>query len=258
MAFTEVERSICNKMGFDSTGLLAPAEAIKGAVRNQLSGIRSQLGGYVQSPQAVIDAATAQLQNSTGSVIPGATEQDVEAMLSMINRCLYLKDDEKLNNPIALGKALTQSLFDKLDSYFDDVASVPEYLLGKGLSALEELYGNALPGSNALTDLLKNADKLINCLSTICNGEYTSQVLALTNQTQNLYNDFEMVGDPLDANYGKLDKATLYSDAGLIPGDIAKITSANNEVDSIKAQAKKSINDLMNSTKTVKKLGDLF
>ena len=102
---------------------------------------------------------------------------------------------------------------------------------------------------------MKKADKLIECLSTVCNGEYTSEVLALTNQTQNLYNDFEMVGDPLDPNYGKLDKDKLYADAGLIPADIQKITSANDEVDSIKTQAKQAVDKLMSSTKLAKKAG---
>jgi hypothetical protein len=255
MAFTEVERSICNKMAHDSAGLLAPAEAAKGAIRNQMSAIRAQLNSYVQSPQGVIDAATNQLRNSAGSVIPGTTESDVEKMLEMINKCLFLQDDEKLNNPVALGKSMTQSLFDKLNDYFNDVTSVPEYLLGKALSALEELYSNQLPGSSALSDLMKKADKLIQCLSTVCNGEYTSEVLALTNQTENLYNDFEMVSDPLDANYGKLNKDKLFSDASLIPGDIQKITSANDEVNSIKTQAKSAIDDLMSSTKIAKKAG---
>lgn len=255
MAFTEVERSICNKMGFDSSGLLNPAEAIKGAVRNQLSGIRSQLSSYLPSSQAVIDAASAQLENDVGSVIPGDSEDDVDSMIKLIQNCLYLKDDEKLSNPISLADSMNKSLFDKFEDYFGDVASVPEYALGQAFSALEELYTNLFPRSSALTDLLKKADKLIECLSSVCNGEYTSQVVALTNQTQGLYNDFEMVGDPLSANYGRLDKDSLFADAGLSPVEIGKITSANDEVDSIKVQGKKAIEDLMKSTKIFKKAG---
>jgi len=244
-------------MAFDASGLLAPAEAIKGAVKNSISGIKSQLSSYVASPQSTIDAATTVLNNNVASVLPGDTANDVQQMLNLINNCAYLKDDEKLNNPVALGNAMTKSLFDKLDDYVGDVSSVPEYLLGKGLSAIEELYSNAFPGSSALTDLMKTADKLINCLSLVCNGEQTSEVIALTNQTQNLYNDFDMVGDPNDPNYGKLNKDQLFSDAGLIPSEVQKITGANDEVDAIKAKGKKSIEDLMNSTKTLKKLGDI-
>ncbi|MHA1816198.1 MAG: hypothetical protein ACTSX1_09350 [Candidatus Heimdallarchaeaceae archaeon] len=255
MAFTEVERSICNKMSFDSSGLLNPAEAIKGAVKNQISGINSQLASYIPSSQATIDAASTTLENNVGSVIPGDSESDIEAMISLINKCAYLSDDEKLNNPIALSNAMTKSLFDKFEDYFGGVASVPEYALAQALSALEELYTNLFPRSSALTDLLKKADKLINCLSAVCNGEQTSKVIALTNQTQNLYNDFDMVGNPLDANYGKLDKDKLFTDAGLSPAEISKVTNANDEVDAIKAEGKKSIEDLMNATKLLKKAG---
>ena len=210
MAFTEVERSICNKLGFDTDGILAPAQQAKGAVTNQLSGIRAQLSGYVPSSQAAIDAATATLQNSADSIFPGDSAADVQKMLDLINNCAYLKGDDKLTNPTALAKAMTDSLFDKLNGYFDDVSSVPEYLIGKLMSALDELYGNNLPGSNALTNALKNADKIINCLSNLCNGEYTTEVIALTNETQSLYNDLEIVSNPLDPNYGLLDKDKLY------------------------------------------------
>ena len=255
MAFTEVERSLCDKMAHDSSGILAPAEAAKGSVRSQMSALRAALSSYVQSPQSVIDAATNQLRTNAGSVIPGTTESDVEKMIEMINKCLFLQDDDKLSNPVSAAKSMTQSLFNKLSQYINDVTSVPEYLLGKLLSALEELYSNQFPGSSALTDLMKKMDKLIQCLSTVCNGEYTSEVIALTNQTENLYNDFEMVGDPLDPNYGNLDKDKLFAEAGLTASDIQKITSANDEVNSIKDQAKKSIDDLMGATKLAKKAG---
>lgn len=258
MAFTELERSICNKMGFDSGGILNGPEEAKGAVRNRLSGIRAQLSSYVPSSQAAIDAASSALQNNANSIFPGDSAADVQAMLDLINDCAYLQGDDKLTNPISLSKALTDSLFNKLDGYFDDVSSVPEYLIGKLMSFLEELYGNQLPGSNALTDSLKNSDRLINCLSNLCNGEYTSEVISLTNQTENLYNDLEIVSNPLDANYGLLNKDQLYSDAGLIPGDIAKIGSVNDEVNSLKAQGKSSITSLMDSVKTLRKAGDII
>jgi hypothetical protein len=169
MAFTEVERSICNKMGFDSSGLLAPAEQVKGAVTNQLSSIRAQLSSYTPSPQPVIDAATAALQTNANSIFPGDSASDVAKLVGMINNCAYLNGNDKLKNPISLGKSMTDSLFTKLASYVTDVSTVSEYLIGKLMSGLEELYGNQLPGSNALTDALQNADKLINCLSTLCN-----------------------------------------------------------------------------------------
>jgi len=258
MAFTELERSICNKMGFDSGGLLNGPEAAKGAVINQVSAIRAGLNSYVPSSQAAIDAATAALETSAASIFPGDSAADIQRMLDLINNCAYLEGNDKLTNPISLAKALTESLFDKLNDYFGDAASIPEYLLGKLMSALDELYGNNLPGSNALTDALKNADRLINCLSNLCNGEYTSQVVALTNQTEDLYNDLEIVSNPLDPNYGLLDKDKLYSDAGLIPGDIAKITSANDEVNSLKGQGQSSIDSLMGSIKTLKKAGDII
>ena len=139
MAFTEVERSLCDKMAHDSSGILAPAEAAKGSVRSQMSALRAALSSYVQSPQSVIDAATNQLRTNAGSVIPGTTESDVEKMIEMINKCLFLQDDDKLSNPVSAAKSMTQSLFNKLSQYINDVTSVPEYLLGKLLSALEEL-----------------------------------------------------------------------------------------------------------------------
>ena len=100
---------------------------------------------------------------------------------------LKLKDDDSLKNPIALGNSATQSAFDKIYSYVNDLTTIPEFLVGEALSSLEEFYSNLFPGSKALTDLLKKADQLINCLSNFCGGEYTSEVIALTNETQGLY-----------------------------------------------------------------------
>jgi len=257
-ALTSTERAVCDKLAHDSGGLLAPARMVRGAVTNQLSAARAALANYTQSPQAVINAAKDALRNNVNNSLPDSNASDVGRMIDIINNCLYLKDDDALKNPISLGNAVTQSAFDKIYSYINDVTTVPEFLVGEAMSALEEFYSNLFPGSKALTDLLKKADQLINCLSNFCGGEYTSEVIALTNETQSLYNDFEIVGNPLDANYGKLDKETLYSEAGMTGGDIAKITDASDEVDAMKELGNSSVDDFVQAAKNVKKLGDLF
>jgi len=258
MAFTEVERSICNKMSFDSSGLLNPAEAIKGAVRNQISGVRSKLANYTPSSQATLDAASATLQTNIGSIIPGDTEDDVQAMMDMISNCDFLNEDDSLKNPVSLGKTMNKSLFDKIEDYIGDLIVVPEYDLGKALSKLDEIYGSLYPDASALTDLMKKADKLINCLSNLCNGEYTTEVIALTDQTTNLYSDFQMVSNPLDPDYGLLDKSQLYSDAGLSVSDITKISGVNDDLNNYKDEAKTAIQNLMDKTKTLRKAGDII
>ena len=257
-AFTDTERAVCDKMAHDSGGLLAPAEMVKGAVTNGLSQAKSALSSYIPSPQAVINAAKQQLNDNVTSVLPGNNVSDVQRMIDLINRCAYLKSNDSLKNPIALGNAVTQSSFQKIYGFIDDLVSVPEFLVGEALSALEEFYTNLFPRSKALTDLLAKADKLINCLSNVCGGEYTAEVIALTNQTQNLYNDFEIIGDPNDANYGKLDKEKLYSEAGLTAGEVAKITDATNEVDSVKALGKDAVDEFVNTAKNAKKLGSVI
>jgi len=257
-AFSTTERAVCNKLAHDSSGLLAPAKAVKGAVTNQLSTARSALSSYVQSPQSVIDATKQALRDNVTSSLPGNNVEDIQRMIDIINNCAYLKDDDSLKNPIALGNAVTQSAFNKINNYIDDVTSVPEFLVGKALSALEEFYSNLFPGSKALTELLQKADKLINCLANFCGGEYTSEVISLTNETQGLYNDFEIVGDPLDANYGKLNKDKLFSEAGLTASDIAKITDANDEINSVKELGKSSVDDFVKAAKNAKKLGSVI
>jgi len=258
MAFTEVERSICNKMSFDSSGLLNPAEAIKGSIRNQISSVRSKLSSYVPSSQATLDSSSATLQTNVGTIIPNDGDDDVQAMIDLINNCDYLKDDDALKNPVSLGKTMEKSLFDKISDYIGDLIVVPEYDIGKALSSIEEIYGSLFPSASGITDLMKNADKLINCLSNLCNGEYATEIVALTNQTTNLYSDFQMVSNPLDANYGLLDKNQLYSDAGLTVSDITKISGVNDEIDTIKSNAKQSIQNLMDKTKSLRKAGDII
>lgn len=254
--FTSTERAVCDKLAHDSSGLLSPARMIKGQIMNQISNAKSALRNYVASDDATINAAKDALNNNVNNSLPDTN--DIDRMIQIINNCLFLKDDDALRNPIALGNALAKSVADKIADYIDDVTSVPEFLVGKILSLLDEILGNALPGSKALSDLLKKMDKLIQCLSQFCNGEYTSEVISLTNETEGLYNDMYMVSDPNDPNYGKLDKDRLFTETGKSASDIAKITDVTDFVDGVKANGKKSVDDFVTAAKNAKKLGGLF
>ena len=246
MALSSIERSVCEKLGYDTGGLFSPALQIKSLAISQISAIQAALRGYVASDQAVFDAALGSLYAQTATILPGDSLDDIQKVLNIINNCLYLRGNDALNNPISLTTAFIRSMIEKISAFIDDYTYLPEFLLGKLLSLLDELYGDILPGSRAISEALANIDQIINCLSNFCGGEFTAQVIILTNDVETLYNDLWIVSDPLSANYGKLDKTTLFSDAGLTPTEIAKVLQVNTNINSIKASAQTSIDNFSN------------
>jgi len=257
MALSSIERSVCEKLGYDTGGLFSPALQIKSLAISQISAIQAALRGYVASDQAVIDAALGSLYAQTATILPGDSLDDIQKVLNIINNCLYLRGNDALNNPISLTTAFIRSMIEKISAFIDDYTYLPEFLLGKLLSLLDELYGDILPGSRAISEALANIDQIINCLSNFCGGEFTAQVIILTNDVETLYNDLWIVSDPLSANYGKLDKTTLFSDAGLTPTEIAKVLQVNTNINSIKASAQTSIDNFVTSAKSYKRLGSI-
>jgi len=212
MAFSSIERSVCEKMGYDTGGLFSPGLQAKSFVISTISAIQAALRGYVASPQSVIDAALGDLYADTATILPGDSLDDIQRILDIINNCLYLSGSDTLNNPISLTTAFIRSMIEAISGFVNGYISIPEFLLGKLLSILDELYGNVLPGGRAISAALASIDQIINCLEFLCNGEFTAQVIILSTDVETLYNDLWIVDDPLAPNYGKLDKDTLFSE----------------------------------------------
>jgi len=236
MAILPVERSMCNKMVYDFDGLLAPARAAKGAVRNKKNEIQSQLNVLTSSSQSAINSAVSSLTSQMDDIIPTATLSDMRELERFIEQCEYLSG----LSPIAAMLGAIDSIYSKLDDFLDNIgASVPEFNLGKLASAINDLLGARGPN---ISDLLKNLDKLINCVELYCGGEYPSQLSSMTTALGQTYTDLNITSDPLDTNYGLFDFNSLYSTAGLDVTQIGQVNQVISSVDGEKDRTRSTIN----------------
>ena len=257
MALTTAERAICEKLGYDSSGVLSPAQQAKSGATSLISQAQAALNNYVESPQSVINNAKAGLTTNVATVLPGDTLVDVQKVLAIINNCIYLSSSDSLSNPISLVTALLRSIRDKVGDFIDDYIYIPEFFSGKILSLLQEIYGSVLPGARQVSNSLISSDYIINCLTNFCGGEFASKVSSLTTETQSLYTSLKIVDNPLSPNYGSLDTNSLYTAAGLGATAISKITDVTGTITGVKASGQSSIDSFVSNAKRFKKLGSI-
>jgi hypothetical protein len=240
MAILPAERSMCNKMVYDFDGQIKPAQQAKGAVRNNQNQMQSLLNTLSSSSQGAINTAINDLTSQVTDIIPAATLNEMEELERFIEQCEYLN----ALSPIAAMLGALTSIYDKIDGFLDNIgASVPEFNIGKLASAINDLLGGR--GAN-ISDLLKNLDKLINCVELYCGGEYPDQLTNMTTAIGQTYDDLNIESDPLATNYGLFDFNDLYDTAGLSPAQKLQQEQVRNAVDGEKDRAKSTIDAAVN------------
>jgi len=225
MAILPVERSMCNKMVYDFDGQIKPAQQAKGSVNNKKNELQTLLNNLTSSSQSAINSAISGLTSQMDDIIPTATLSDMRQLKEFIEKCEYLSG----LSPIAAMLGAIDSIYSKLDSFLDNIgATVPEFNLGKVASKINDLLGARGPN---ISDLLKNLDKLLNCVELYCGGEYPDQLSNMTTALGQAYSDLNITSNPLDSNYGLFDFNSLYNTAGLNPTQIAQVDQVKGAVD---------------------------
>lgn len=251
MALTPTERSICNKLIYDFDSLIAPVRASKGSIREATSDIQGLLNTTSFASESTINNAISTYLQDVDDNLPDTSE--LEQLSNILNNCDYLKDLK----PASIVASSINSAVDKVDSLLDNVGtSLPEFNIGKLASGINDLLFGNIPGANQISQLLQKADKLIECLSTHCGGEYPSQVSDFTQTVNELYGDLNIDSDPLSSNYGKYDIQSLYDGAGVNAADQAKVTSVINSADLSKATSITKIDSVVDEIKN--NIGSLF
>lgn len=236
MALIPVERSICNKMVYDFDGQIAPAQAAKSSVNKNKNDLQALLNVLSSSSQSAIDNAISTVTSQMDDVIPTAALDDMRRLKEFIDKCEYLSG----LSPIAAMLGAITSIYNKLDQFLDNIgAGVPEFNLAKLASKINDLLGARGPN---ISDLLKNLDKLINCVSLYCGGEYPDQLTNMSTALGQAYSDLNVTSNPIDPNYGLFDFNSMYSSAGLDSGQISKVNQSISFVDGQKNRTTSTIN----------------
>jgi hypothetical protein len=235
MAILPVERSMCNKMVFDFDGSISPANAAKGGMRDKANQVQGLLNGLTSSSQGAINSAISDLRSQVDLVIPTDTLNDMRALKRFIEQCEYLSG----LSAIAAMLGALEAIYNKIDSFLDNIgASVPEFDISKILSIINDLLGGRGPN---ISDLLKHLDKLLNCISLYCGGEYPAQLSNMTVALGQTYSDLNIVSNPADPKYGLFDVTKLYDNAGLSLTQKAQVDQTTAAADGEKDRAEATI-----------------
>lgn len=260
MALTATQTNICNKLVSDYYTLIAPVKAIKRKFRDTMNQLDAALRLISLNPGAEIDAALDSLEDSIEAMLPGDDIEAIDDLLTMIDQCEYL------NNilPVTTMGNSVIGLFDKIDIFTDDLAAaVPELGAGKIASALNKLLnGVGLPGGDKLADILKEADKLLNCLAIFCAvqnpGDYSGNVTDITDDLQTLYDDMNIIDNPADPDYGKFDYDTFYDEVGLNNDQKSAMNTVIIALDLNKDNSMTAVENSVNAIKEYMKTGEVF
>lgn len=244
MAFTASERSICNKVVFDFDSLIAPINASKGAIRSAQSDLEGLLNTTSFANEATINSAISDFEQEVDENLPDTTE--LEEIVQIISNCEYLSDFK----PAAVVANSISSAVDKIDAFASNTgATLPEFNMGRLVGSINDLLFGNIPGSDVIKSLFQKADKIIDCLSAYCGGEYPSQVSSFTTTMNDLYTDMNIISDPIDPNYGNFDLDSVFSSAGTSAADQAKVNSVISSIQGAKSSAISKIDSVVSSLK---------
>lgn len=232
---SSMERSLCQKVYSSFDGLISPVFNGAGNLNMAITGATTLLnilsGNF--SPASLINTALNDLRYQSRMYIPGYGQSDIYAMLDFIKNCAFY--DAK--NPYSVLNSLMSQANEGIDNALRTLGSdIPECNIGSLMGDLLNQY----TGLN-ITDVLKQADKLLNCISNLCASEYYSASWKMQNTLDDLYLQTNAVQDPLSSKYATFDFDTLYSNAGLSLPEIGTMTNIMTTYTDLKSEAASSV-----------------
>lgn len=254
MALSPMEKSLCNKLVSDYYKLVEPVKAAKAALRKAAADLDAFLRSMTFSPLAGLEAALNQFVNDVQDMLPGDTIDELDRLRDFLLACPYLAG---LAPPTSL-KGTIDGIFDNIRGLIDNLASLfPEFGAGNIADYINSLLGGfGIPGGDLLSDLLKQADQLIQCLSALCaavDPSYVGGLNDITTDLQGLYEDLNIVDSPGDPNYGKFDYNTLYSAVGLNQTQIDALNNVQGTIGEQKSGAIDAVKKSIDAVKTYTK-----
>lgn len=255
MALTPTQTAMCNSLSQQYDALVAPVKLAKSSIRSKIRNFDSTLRSTSFSPLSQVQSAVDDLLNDTQASLPGDTSSDMGELKDFIDACDFFG----ALSPVSAVLGAASGAYDAIDNLIGNTSlTTPEFGLGGVADEINKLLsGSGFPGGSNLSDLLKQADQLLNCLSSLCPG-YSSRVSQISNDLQGLYTDLNIVDNPLDPNYGNLDYDAIYSAAGVSSADQEKVNLAIGGITNAKSTAKTAINNAANKVKETLKIGGLF
>jgi hypothetical protein len=258
MAFTTTDRSVCNKLVTDFPSLINPLTLAQGTIMGHSQTMDSMLRTMAFSGTGAINNGIGILNTTVENSIPGSTMTDMESLKTFLDQCAYLND----NNPLSVILNTSKGIYGIIDDTLNSLlTTVPEFGVAQIAGYINDLLKGVLPGGDVLSSIFKSADKLIECLSTLCSAYdpsyYNPYLNDFSYQLQSLYSTMNIVDDPFALNYADFDYDALFANVGLSVPHISDMKLAIDAVDTVKSVSMSGIMDSIASVKDLLK-GDFF
>jgi len=254
MALTPTETSLCNKMLGDYAGLMGPVKLGQSGIMNQRSALTNQLGGMTYSTPSDLANKVNLFKNAVGLALPDPN--DLNSLKNMLTQCDYFKQF----GPTSAIAGLMQSALGNISSLINNFgAGTNEFNAGKIAGLINQALSNLIPGGSGLTDILKSAGQLLECMSSVCaagDPSYIGGLDYIDNDLNNTISSMGLVGDPSSINFGKMDYNSIYNDLGMTPTQRYAIDSTTFAIDEQRVRAKVAIDQSIAAVKL--QMGGLF
>jgi hypothetical protein len=254
MALTPTETSLCNKLLGDYAGLISPVRGAQSGIINQRNAMLSSLGGMSYSPPSTLADKINMFKNAVGLGLPNPN--DLNSLKNMLTQCDYFKKF----GPTAAIAGLMQSALGNISTLINNFSeSTPEFGAGKLASLMNQALSSLIPGGSGLSDILKSANDLLNCLSSVCvagDPSYIGGLDYIDDDLNNLTTSMGLVDNPSSPSFGQMDYGTIYDTVGMTPSQRLAISSVTDTIDGQRVRAKAAIDSSISAVKS--QIGGLF
>ena len=244
MALSKNQKALCRKLNSEFDSAIGPVKLAKGAVIAAKNELKNQLNAY--SAGAVtpgLDGALDGFKDDVADNIPGSELEDLQEIKDFIDNCPYLSS----LSPVSAVLSSIIGIFDEIENLIDGLTdSFPEFGMGKLGSLIDKLLdGVHLPGGDKLSELLKNLDKILDCLESICGYSVASRRL----EVESLYDE---MGLDSEANF---DYTVLYNEVGLSASQVSAINKVKNGINDQKDLSSAAVDSTVSAFKSAIKKG---
>jgi len=262
--------AVCNKLVKDYTGIVQPVIEAKQKIKQMARDFENQLYDTVFTPIGDLLNAINDFQQKTGAIFPEDSVSAIDDILLFTRNCPYLSDalggagPSGKDNPASLATGMTAGAVDGINQAIAQATeAVPEFFFG-GLAANIDNIVNGIGIPKGIADaanvgeLLKQADKLINCIASFCGADYTSTLAFYTTETQELFSELNLDSDPASPRYGQFDYEAIYARVGLNSSAIDNLNMTLSSVSNTYTSMGTAISGTVSAVQNYAKAGGLF
>jgi hypothetical protein len=214
-----ITQAVCKHLLGELDGNLNKIRGAMKTLKRDFGSLKLSLGDYI--PTEDISAVLDMVSNVP---IPDFGEGGGELM-DMITSCTYLEGSPFLSNP---GSAAASMIGAFVDAAYDVLGEISSIDLDMSLN-LNRLTDKL--GAFDLTSAIPGADKIINCLSSICGTDVSDQI----DEMNALMNDMNLGDD------GNLDSAGLFDSIGLSTNAKDNLNGAGSAIGGLKDRVTGSV-----------------